>query len=103
MLPGITSASPIRRGRGVSRRWGEVGERVRAVAAGLRTLGLEPEQRAAILSGTRVEWVVADLGILCAGGATTTIYPSSTPDDCGYILSDSNSVVCFAENEQQVA
>jgi long-chain acyl-CoA synthetase len=82
--------------------WKQALERIRAVASGLLAKGVEPEQRCAILSSTRVEWVLADYGILCAGGATTTIYPSSTPDECAYILSDSGSVVVFAENDEQV-
>src|SRR5512134_3953490 len=61
--------------------WQQTLERIRAVAAGLLAKGVEPEQRCAILSSTRMEWVLADYGILCAGGATTTIYPSSMPDE----------------------
>jgi long-chain acyl-CoA synthetase len=83
--------------------WKETGDRVRAVACGLRALGLRNEVRCAILSGTRIDWIVADLGILCAAGATTTIYPSNTPEECAYILRDSNSVFVFAENDDQVA
>jgi long-chain acyl-CoA synthetase len=83
--------------------WRETEERVRAIALGLLSLGLAPEDRCAILSSTRIEWVLADYGILCAGGATTTIYPSSPPEDCAFILSDSGSAVCFAENDEQVA
>jgi long-chain acyl-CoA synthetase len=83
--------------------WAEVGERVRAIAGGLLALGLTPEQRCAILSGTRVEWILIDLGVLCAGGATSTIYPASTPDECAYIISDSATQVVFAENDEQVA
>jgi long-chain acyl-CoA synthetase len=83
--------------------WKEAGDRVRAITGGLLALGVTNEARAAILSSTRVEWVLADLGILCAGGATTTIYPSSLADDCAYILKDSESRVCFAENASQVA
>jgi long-chain acyl-CoA synthetase len=82
--------------------WKGTLERVRAVASGLLDLGLEPEQRCAILSGTRIEWILADLGILCAGGATTTIYPSSMADECAFILSDSGSAFAFAENDEQV-
>src|SRR6185369_12028389 len=82
--------------------WEETGKRVRAIAGGLRALGVADETRAAILAGTRVEWILADLGILCAGGATTTIYPSSLAEDCAYILSDSASRVVFAENADQV-
>jgi long-chain acyl-CoA synthetase len=81
----------------------ELGEKVRAVSAGLAALGLKPEERCAILASTRIEWIWADLGILCAGGATTTIYPSSTSEDCAYILKDSESVIVFAENADQVA
>jgi long-chain acyl-CoA synthetase len=83
--------------------WTQTEARVRAVAAGLRALGLAPEGVCAILSSTRIEWVLADFGILCAGGATSTIYPSSTPDECAYILADSSSMFAFAENEEQVA
>jgi long-chain acyl-CoA synthetase len=83
--------------------WSEVGESVRAIACGLRALGLSDEQRCSILSGTRLEWILSDLGILCAGGATTTIYPASTADECAFILKDSGSAFVFAENEGQVA
>jgi long-chain acyl-CoA synthetase len=82
--------------------WAEVGERVRTFARGLHALGLGAEDRVAILSGTRVEWVLVDLAILCAGGATTTIYPSTTPEDCAYILTDSATTVVVAENAAQV-
>ena len=83
--------------------WHDVGERVRALACGLHALAVAAEQRCAILSGTRLEWILADLAILCAGGATTTIYPSNTPDECAFILSDSETVCVFAENDAQVA
>ncbi|HET6923547.1 MAG TPA: AMP-binding protein, partial [Anaeromyxobacteraceae bacterium] len=82
--------------------WRQALERIRAVAAGLLAKGVEPEQPCAILSSTRMEWVLADYGILCAGGASTTIYPSSTPDETAYILSNSGSVVAFVENDEQV-
>src|SRR6187200_963072 len=61
--------------------WKQTYERVKAMAAGLLSLGLAREQRVGILSNTRVEWLLCDLGILSAGGATTTVYPSSTPED----------------------
>lgn len=82
--------------------WKEFGEQVKQIAMGLKSLGLAPEQRVAILAGTRYEWIACDMGILCAAGATTTIYPSSLPEDCSYIVSDSDSVFAFAENDEQV-
>jgi long-chain acyl-CoA synthetase len=83
--------------------WQELGDRVRAVAAGLIDLGVQPEERVAIIAGTRLEWVLADLGIMSAGAATTTVYPSTQPDDVGYILADSAAVVVFAEDDAQLA
>ncbi|MFT5686209.1 MAG: long-chain acyl-CoA synthetase [Myxococcota bacterium] len=82
--------------------WSDVGDRARNIAGGLMAMELTLENRCAILSGTRVEWIFADLGILCAGGATTTIYPSSTPEECAFILADSGTVFAFAEDDAQV-
>jgi long-chain acyl-CoA synthetase len=82
--------------------WAETERRVRKMAAGLLALGIEPENRVAIASSTRVEWLLADLAIMLSGGATTTVYPSTSPDDVGYILEDSGSRVVFAENATQV-
>jgi len=83
--------------------WREAGEKVSRLAAGLVSLGIEPGQRAGIASGTRYEWIVSDLAIMCAGGATTTVYPSTMADDVAYILSDSECRFVFAEDDAQIA
>ncbi|MDQ0990859.1 long-chain fatty acid--CoA ligase [Streptomyces sp. V3I7] len=83
--------------------WAEAARRVFAIAAGLIELGVEPEQRVALASSTRVEWILADLGILCAGAATTTVYPQTNADESAFILSDSDSRVLIAEDTAQVA
>lgn len=82
--------------------WAEAGDLVDRLAAGLLALGVQPRQRVAIASGTRYEWIPADLAIMCAGAATTTVYPTTIQDDVAYILSDSESRVVFAEDEAQV-
>ncbi len=85
-----------------SRTWAEVGDQVERVAAGLLALGVERGQRVAIASSTRYEWIVSDLAIMCAGAATTTVYPTSIAEDVAYILADSDSRVVFAEDVTQV-
>ncbi|HEY1549060.1 MAG TPA: long-chain fatty acid--CoA ligase [Kofleriaceae bacterium] len=82
--------------------WRQSGERVKAIAAGLVTLGLHREERVGILSNTRLEWLLADLGILSAGGATTTVYPSSTAEECAFILADSDTKYVFVEDTKQL-
>ena len=83
--------------------WGETGDRVSRLAAGLIALGIENQQRVGIASGTRFEWILADLAIMCAGAATTTVYPTTISEDVSYILSDSECRVVFAEDDSQVA
>ncbi|MGW6565265.1 AMP-dependent synthetase/ligase [Streptomyces sp. NPDC054975] len=82
--------------------WGQAAERVYAIAAGLMDLGVQPEERVALASSTRVEWILADLGVMCAGAAVTTIYPQTNAEESAFILSDSESKVLIAENAAQV-
>ncbi|MET9617566.1 AMP-dependent synthetase/ligase [Kitasatospora indigofera] len=82
--------------------WAQTAARVKAVAAGLMSLGIEAEDRVALSSSTRVEWIIADLGNMCAGAATTTVYPSTNADETAFILSDSGSKALFAENAAQL-
>ncbi|MGW0081362.1 AMP-dependent synthetase/ligase [Streptomyces sp. NPDC003393] len=83
--------------------WAQAAQRVFAIAAGLIELGVRPEERVALASATRVEWLLADLGIMCAGAATTTIYPQTNAEESAFILSDSESKVLVAENAAQLA
>ncbi|MGB9372650.1 MAG: AMP-binding protein, partial [Jiangellales bacterium] len=81
--------------------WKEAGDEMTTLAAGLLALGVQPEDRVAIASGTRVEWVLADGAVMLSGGANTTIYPSTGEDDFAYITNDSESRFLFAENQGQ--
>ncbi|MEV7448314.1 AMP-dependent synthetase/ligase [Streptomyces nigra] len=83
--------------------WAQAAERVHAIAAGLIELGVQPEQRVALASSTRIEWILADLGIMCAGAATTTVYPQTNAEESAFILADSESRVLIAEDAAQVA
>lgn len=83
--------------------WAQAAEQVFAIAAGLIELGVQPEERVALASATRVEWILADLGILCAGAATTTVYPQTNADESTFILADSGSRVLIAEDAAQLA
>lgn len=90
-------------GQWVSATWGQTAGSVEKLAAGLLALGLDPEQRVGILSNTRYEWILADLAIMCAGGATTTVYPTTKADDTAYILADSQCRFVFAEDAGALA
>ena len=81
--------------------WNETRDIAFDLGAGLISLGLEPEDRVAIDSSTRMEWVLADLGVVCAGGAVTTVYPNTRASEVAFILSDSGSRMIFTENDEQ--
>ncbi|GAA2099352.1 AMP-dependent synthetase/ligase [Microlunatus panaciterrae] len=87
----------------VSLSWDQTKDRVFELAAGLMALGLQHEDRVAIASNTRIEWILADLAVMCAGGATTTVYPTTQHEDVAYILGDSQSKIVIAEDDLQVA
>ncbi|PIE34125.1 MAG: long-chain fatty acid--CoA ligase [Ilumatobacter coccineus] len=82
--------------------WGEVGARVEQIAAGLVSYGLDRGDRCGIISTTRYEWVLADMAIMSAGMATTTVYPSTHADDMTYILTDADVKIVFAEDQVQL-
>lgn len=82
--------------------WQQVGERVHQIAAGLISLGIATEDRVALASSTRYEWVLADFAVMCTGAATTTVYPTTMASDVAYIVANSGSRVVIAEDQTQV-
>lgn len=83
--------------------WQESSDIIDKLAAGLLARGLTYEDRVAICSSTRLEWLFMDLAIAVAAGATTTVYPNTASGDVHYIVGDSGSKVFVAENAEQVA
>ena len=68
----------------------------------LLNLGISNNDKVAIASFTRPEWLIADMAILNTGATSVAIYQSLNPNEIAYILHDSNSSIIFAENEEQV-
>ena len=82
--------------------WNRTAEAVREVAHGLMAIGLRPGERVSILSNTVVEWVLADLGTLSAGGVANGIYPTDAAGQVHYLCEDSGSAVLFVEDDEQL-
>ena len=75
--------------------------RVRALRYGLRSLGVRPGDKVAILSENRLEWALSDLGTLCAGAITVPIYATLMPDTVEFILRDCQPKVVFVSDREQ--
>jgi len=82
--------------------WRQFGVIVREITQGLCALGFVPGECASILSNTCRDWVFADFGVLCAGGISNGIYPTDAPAQVEYLLTDSDSVYLFVEDEEQL-
>lgn len=82
--------------------WSELARRTRDVADGLAALGIEHGDRVAMLSDTRLEGLLSDLGIAAAGAIPVPIYQTSTPREVEHVLRDSGAVMVFCDGEAQV-
>src|SRR5436309_9123752 len=81
------------------RQWMEIS---RDIAYGLNAIGFEPGDVASIIANAVPEWVFADMGILCAGGVSSGIYPTDSAVQVEYLINDSSTKVIFAEDEEQL-
>ncbi|HEV2859003.1 MAG TPA: long-chain fatty acid--CoA ligase [Solirubrobacterales bacterium] len=88
--------------RWVDRTFAEVREIVRPLAFGLVTLGVEKGDRVAILGNTRPEWTYFDFAALSIGATVVPIYQTNSPEECRYVLENSDAKVVVVEDAEQL-
>ncbi len=81
--------------------WDEAAERVDALARGLLARGVRHGDRVAVLSRTRLEWILLDWAVMSIGAVVVGLYPTSSAKECEYILGHCEAVLAFAEDEEQ--
>ena len=79
--------------------WGAYRERVRNVTLGLRARGFGRGQFGLILARNAPEHMIADLGIVHAGGAAISVYNTLAPEQIEYLANHSEASVAFVEDE----
>jgi len=77
-------------------------EKVHQATLGLQALKLAKQDRIALLSENRFEWVVADLAILSAGCINVPVYPTLPTVQVEYILADSEARAVFVSTAEQL-
>ena len=82
--------------------WREWLQTSRDIAFALYASGFRPGDVASIVANAVPEWVYADMGILCAGGVSSGIYPTDSSAQVEYLVNDSSTKVIFAEDEEQL-
>jgi long-chain acyl-CoA synthetase len=81
--------------------WDEASDRVSALAQGLLARGVRHGDRVAVLSRTRLEWILLDWAVMSIGAVVVGLYPTSTAKECEYILGHCEAVLAFTEDEEQ--
>ncbi|HEY2208248.1 MAG TPA: long-chain fatty acid--CoA ligase [Gaiellaceae bacterium] len=81
--------------------WDEAAERVDSLAQGLLARGVRKGDRVAVLSRTRLEWILLDWAVMSIGAVVVGLYPTSSAKECEYVLAHSEAVLAFAEDEEQ--
>ena len=82
--------------------WNDWLARAKEVAFALDAMGFRPGDVASVLANTVPEWCYADLGILCAGGVSSGIYPTDSTKQVAYLVNDSRTRVLFVEDDEQL-
>ena len=83
--------------------WDEAARRVEDLANGLLDLGIAKGETVAILARTSLEWALLDFALGRVGAVGAPIYPTSSANDCAYIIEHSEAVAVVAEDADQLA
>jgi len=89
-------------GKWVSRSYAQVEETVRPLALGLIDLGVEKGDKVSILANTRPEWTYFDLAALSIGAVVVPIYQTNSPEECQYVLENSDAKIVVVEDDEQL-
>jgi long-chain acyl-CoA synthetase len=86
----------------VTRSFVEVEKTVRDLALGLVDLGVDKGDKVSILANTRPEWTYADFAALSVGATVVPIYQTNSPEECQYVLENSDAKVVVVEDDEQL-
>lgn len=88
------------RWKGIS--WACFERDARAFASALIASGLNPGGSVAILMGNVPEWPISDLGTIMGGGVSVGLYPTSSAEQCQYIINHSDAEFVFVDTATQL-
>jgi long-chain acyl-CoA synthetase len=89
-------------GEWTTRSFAEVGDQVRRLSLGLIDLGVRKGDKVAILANTRPEWSYYDFAALTTGAIVVPIYQTNSPEECQYVLENSDAKVVIVEDSEQL-
>ncbi len=82
--------------------WARFDEEAHDFASALLAAGLSRGAAVCILMGNVPEWPVADIGTIAAGGVGCGLYPTSSAEQCAYIINHSDAEVVLVDTTAQL-
>ena len=82
--------------------WNEYYKRAGYVGSALISMGLEKDDCVSIIGDNCPEWIIADMGIQCAGAVSVGVYATNAWPQVEYVINNSESKFFFVENEEQL-
>ncbi len=82
--------------------WNDFEKQVQNVACALLAKGLTKGASVAILAGNIPEWSIIDIAVIAAGGVGVGIYPTSSPEQCEFIINHSDAEFVIVDTKAQL-
>lgn len=82
--------------------WAEYHERTRAIALGLRHLGIGAGHVVSLIGDNRPEWIMGEIAAHAVRAQSLGIYRDALDDEVAYLLAHAGASLVFAEDEEQV-
>src|SRR3984893_13670534 len=83
--------------------YAQLEETVQEIALGLIDIGIQPGERLCMLANTRPEWSYADMAATSVGAVVVPIYQTNSPEECLWVISDSDACAIVCEDGEQLA
>jgi long-chain acyl-CoA synthetase len=81
--------------------WDELTSLIKKTSKSLIAGGIKPQENVAIFSQNKVEWSIADLGIMSAGAVSVPIYATNTAGQAKYIIDEAEIRTIFVGDQEQ--
>ena len=82
--------------------WDRFDQEAHDFATALLSLGLKKGGSVAILMGNVPEWPISDIGTIAAGGVGVGLYPTSSAEQCQYIINHSDAEIVLVDARAQL-
>ena len=75
-------------------------DKANAVSRALIKMGIQPDDKIALISNNRSEWNICDIAIQQVGAISVPVYPTIDSDSYAYIFNDASVKLCIVSDQE---